>query len=165
MADSTPSGLDELLHDVPLVGRVEWIGIAAVRRAAMEVRAEVRAQPGQGIEGDHHGSRGGKRQVTLLQAEHLPVVGSLLGRGPADPARLRRNLVIAGINVYALRNHRLRVGEVLLEGTGPCPPCRRMNATLGDGGYHAMRGHGGITAAVLEGGWIRVGDPVRLERK
>lgn len=104
-----------------------------------------------------------KRQVTLIQAEHLAVVGSLLGRDAVDPSLLRRNVAVAGINLYAMRDARFRVGNVLLEGTGICAPCSRMEAALGPGGYNAMRGHGGITARVLEAGLIEMGATVALE--
>jgi len=102
--------------------------------------------------------------VTLLQAEHLDVIAALLGRAPGTvaPEALRRNLVIRGINLLALRQARFRVGGALLEGTGPCDPCSRMEEVLGGGGFNAMRGHGGITARVLEAGAIALGDDVRL---
>ena len=75
---------------------------------------------------------------------------------------MRRNVVVAGINLYALRHARFRVGDVLLEGTGICAPCASMEEALGPGGFNAMRGHGGITARVLEAGTIALGDAVAV---
>lgn len=112
-----------------------------------------------GLAGDRRDSPG-KRAVSLIQWEHLPVVASLMGADEVDPKRLRRNIVVSGINLLGLRKARFRVGSVLLQGTGLCAPCSRMEETLGAGGYTAMRGHGGITAEVVEEGTARIGDLV-----
>ena len=150
-----------LLESVPRRGRLEWIGLSPARRAPIEVVQEAEVREGTGLVGDHHARTGrGKRQVTLVQAEHLPVVAALLGREEVRPEELRRNLVVAGINLLGLRGARFAVGEVLLEGTGSCAPCSRMEEDLGPGGHHAVRGHGGVTARVLRGGRVRVGDEV-----
>jgi len=144
-------------------GRVTWLGVSPVRRAPIEVVDAVEVRTGTGIVGDRHARSGrSRRQVTLVQAEHVAAVASLLGR-PVHPEDLRRNVVVEGINLHALRACRFRVGAVLLEGTGPCEPCSRMEENLGAGGYNACRGHGGITAVVIEPGVIRVGDPVAPE--
>ena len=125
-------------------------------------RVEVSAT---GLVGDRAAGRSGsRRQVTLIQAEHLPVIAALVGRGEVEPALLRRNLVVSGINLLALVAAEFTVGPVRLQGTGRCHPCSRMEEALGPGGYNAMRGHGGITAQVLGAGAITVGDPVRLIR-
>lgn len=139
---------------------MQWIGIRPARRVAPVSLETVDAITATGLRGDHYNSSG-KRQVTLIQAEHLPVLSSLVG-APVEPAALRRNVLVGGINLIALRNGRFRIGEALLEGTGPCEPCSRMEDVLGPGGYNAMRGHGGITARVLEGGRIKLGDAVEL---
>jgi MOSC domain-containing protein YiiM len=77
---------------------------------------------------------------------------------------LRRNLVVTGINLIALKDKQFHVGGALLEYTGLCHPCSAMEATFGAGGYNAVRGHGGITARIIETGVIAVGDSIELER-
>ena len=151
---------DDLRAHFPDSGRVEWIGVRSGRGQPVEVLQEVQAIPDHGLANDRAAKRaGGRRQVTLIQSEHLPVIESLAKRA-AKPDLLRRNLVVSGINLRALVGQRFRVGAALFEGTGDCPPCRAMEAALGFGGRHAMAGMGGVTARVLEGGLIRVGDPV-----
>jgi MOSC domain-containing protein YiiM len=125
------------------------------------------ALAGIGLEDDRLGQRGeselSTRQVTLIQAEHLDVIARLARVQQVDPVELRRNLVVSGINLLALKNAKLEVGAALLEVVGPCHPCSRMEEAIGSGGYASMRGHGGMTARVLRGGLIRVGDVVRAE--
>ena len=96
----------------------------------------------------------------MIQHEHLTVVAALLNRDEVRPEEVRRNLVVSGINLIALKNQTFRIGAAVLEGSGPCVPCSRMTEVLGRGGYNAMRGHGGITVRVLQAGTIRVGDEV-----
>jgi MOSC domain-containing protein YiiM len=153
--------LAERLARLPRSGRVEWIGLRRAHRGTLDVVDAALALPDRGLQGDRASERRGrKRQVSLIQAEHLPVLAALCALEQVDPAWLRRNLVVSGINLLALRDRRFRIGKVLLEGSGTCPPCARMEEALGSGGYNAMRGHGGITARVLEGGSIGIGDAV-----
>ena len=153
------SELAKLMSLFPRPGRVEWIGVRPGRRQVLIAVASVEASERHGLEGDRYSS-GGNRQVTLIQAEHLDAVAKLLGLGTLDPGRVRRNIVVSGINLYALRDRRFRVGDALLQGSGPCDPCSRMEETLGPGGYNAMRGHGGITARIVEEGVVSVRDSV-----
>lgn len=157
-----PEGdLAKLMAKFPREGRVEWIGVRPGRRAPLAALSEVEAIAGVGLAGDHYASKAnGKRQVTLIQAEHIDAVARLLGKAGIRAADLRRNVVVSGINLHALRDRRFRIGEVVLEGSGTCDPCSRMEEVLGEGGYNAMRGHGGIIARIVEGGVIRTGDAV-----
>lgn len=145
-------------------GRLEWIGLRPARRAPMLAVAQGRLEPGLGLEGDRwRGAVAGGRQVTLIAAEHLAAITAYLGQGAVAPEALRRNLVVAGVNLLALKGRRFRLGEALLECSGECHPCSRMEEVLGLGGYNAVRGHGGITARVIEPGVIRLGDVLLRE--
>jgi MOSC domain-containing protein YiiM len=152
-----------LRASLPQRGRIQWIGLRESRAAPMTVVGAAKADIGRGLIGDRfNGTAESKRQVTLIQSEHLEVVASLLGRDGLDPALVRRNIVVSGINLLALQHAKFSIGGVVLEGSGQCHPCSRMEAALGAGGFNAMRGHGGITARVLQAGLICVGDEVSL---
>jgi MOSC domain-containing protein YiiM len=153
----------DYLDTLPQVGRVEWIGLSPGRRQPIVPVEQALVRVGTGLEDDYHALGGqSHRQVTLIQFEHLGVIASLVGRACVTPDLLRRNIAVQGINLLALRERRFRIGEAILEGTGPCDPCSRMEDNLGPGGLNAMRGHGGITARVLVEGTIRAGDTVEL---
>lgn len=154
----------ELLQNGSFTGQVEWIGVAPSKGAPLEPQAVIELTANAGIVGEHHyrANSRSKRQVTLIQKEHLAAVAAFLGREEIDPGDLRRNIVVSGINLAALRKQRISIGTALLEGTGDCVPCARMEETLGSGGYAAMVGHGGITCVVVSGGVIRPGDSVEL---
>ncbi len=150
-----------MLETMPQTGRVCWIGLRPHKGAPLDVVQEVAADVEQGLIGDRFNGRpGAARQVTLIQQEHLQAVALILSRDAVDPALVRRNIVVAGINLLALKKHRFRIGDAVLEATGNCQPCSLMERQLGAGGYNAMRGHGGITATVVQGGRICVGDHV-----
>lgn len=163
------SPLQVLFDTLPQAGCVEWIGLRPAPDAAMVTVTRVHAAPDSGLEGDRYQSRSGgsgKRQVTLIQHEHLATIAALVHRPSVTADMLRRNVVVSGINLLALKGKTFRIGEALLEYTGPCDPCSKMEALLGPGGYNAMRGHGGITARVLKQGNIAIGDAVRsVERE
>lgn len=150
--------LKDLLSRHAREGRIEWIGLRPARLAPVD---EVRAADLQedGLAGDHHSS-GGKRAVTLIQAEHLPLIAGFAGLASLAPARLRRNIVVSGINLAALRHRIVALGSARIEISGPCAPCSRMETELGFGGYNAMRGHGGWYARVIRPGEIALGDGV-----
>ncbi|UWX64438.1 MOSC domain-containing protein [Deinococcus rubellus] len=176
--------MQELRSTFPRPGRVAWLGIRPVRRAEPLSVSEVEVVENLGILGDHGkvgvprlraltGQPGedvaqpsaqpvpggpGRRQVTLIQAEHFPVMAALAGLDEVTPQMLRRNIVISGISLLSLKDRRFQIGEVVLEATGECHPCSRMEENLGMGGYNAVRGHGGLTARVVRGGVIRLGD-------
>lgn len=157
--------INELKQIIPQHGKIEWIGLRPKKRAELQSVETVEVSIEEGLVGDHYGKAGGNRQVTLIQKEHLEAVGKILNTDAVDPALTRRNIVVSGINLIALKDEQFLIGEVILEGTGFCYPCSRMEENLGHGGYNAMRGHGGLTTKVIKGGTIRVGDVVKFLKR
>jgi MOSC domain-containing protein YiiM len=142
-------------------GSITWIGLRPGRRQPLLPVEYAELDPHDGLIGDHYRSGGSRtRQVTLIQAEHLIAIAAYLRVGPLEPGLLRRNVVVSGINLLALKDQMFHLGSALLLTTGACHPCSRMEESLGPGGYTAVRGHGGITARVLVGGQFHLGDPV-----
>ena len=165
-----PDDLRALTRRFATAGRLEAILLRPARGVAASRVQSALAIPGAGLGGDRSAVRatGGRRQATLLQAEHLPVIAALAGVAALSAETLRRNLVVAGLNLLAAKPLfkdqplLLCIGdEAMFEVTGPCEPCSKMERALGAGAYNAMRGHGGVTARVLVGGTLRVGDAVR----
>lgn len=152
---SFPEGMKHYFTGDPAVGRVERIGTRPARRADV-----VEVDTWDLDAGLDHGREREKRAVTLIQAEHMPIIQSLLGK-EFDPLFLRRNLLVSGINLASLRWSTFSVGPVVLRGTIPCDPCARMEEMLGPGGYAAMFEMGGLCAGIVTPGTIRVGDPIR----
>lgn len=154
------SGLQRLFDAPVRPGRLVWIGLRTRRRGPVREVAQAELSAEQGLIGDRYDGKSGRRHVTLVAREDLDAVASFLGRPAIPPALLRRNLLTEGINLQALKARRIAVGEAVLEITDECHPCSRMEEVLGEGGYNALRGRGGLTARVLKGGEIRLGDPI-----
>lgn len=148
----------ELIKQYSKAGKVVAISIRPKRLEPVRVIDSVKVIENTGLEGDR--SKGGNRQVTLIQKEHIDAVASFLGNADLDFTLTRRNILVEGINLLSLKGKKFKIGEVILEYTGECHPCSRMEEALGEGGYNAMRGHGGITAKVIEGGNLKSGDAI-----
>ncbi len=147
----------------PKHGSVAWLSVRPERGQPVKVVDEVLATVENGLQQDRfNGKPGAERQVSLIQYEHLSTIAKLLDRDEIDPALTRRNIAVQGISLTALKGCEFQIGEAIFLGTGACAPCSKMERALGHGGFNAMRGHGGIVAAVLQAGKIRIGDSVKF---
>ena len=112
---------------------------------------------GHGIEGDRHaasdGARGA-RQVLLMDRETIDALG-------LQPGDVRENVTTTGLPLTELRaGQRLSLGdEAVVEVTGPCAPCQRMDEVR-PGLQAELQGRRGLLASVVRDGEVRVGDPI-----
>jgi MOSC domain-containing protein YiiM len=155
------NNINNLIQQFPAHGELVWIGLRPAKKQEMLAVNEILAERQYGLKGDHYSGRSGKRHVTLIQWEHLAVLESFTGIS-ITPDLLRRNLVIRGINLVALKNQTFQIGNAVFKTTGLCHPCSRMETVLGQGGYNAMRNHGGITAQIIQQGQIKKGDELSV---
>ncbi len=140
------------------MARLERIWIKRRRRAPTEPVDRATLVAGTGIEGN--ADRGGRRQVTLIAAERWAELMTELD-ATTDPSARRANLLVSGLDLLDARDRLLDVGTCRLLVLGETRPCERMEEAL-PGLQEAMRARwgGGVFAQVVEGGEIRVGDPV-----
>ena len=158
--------LDKIARDLS-PGTLTWIGLRSERRGQVTPVERAKAIAAKGLEGDHRMDKtpGSARQVTLISEEFMQQIAHFTGLSTIDPVLLRRNLVVSGINLNALRHQRFQIGEAVFEATALCHPCSRMDAALGKGGVAAMIGHGGLCAKILSTGYITVGDRLEVRPK
>lgn len=154
----TRTSIQQLTENFHGTGTIEWIGLRPARRADMLSVQSASLKPGLGLEGDRfRGSLKSKRQVSFIQAEHINAMSHMLGKESIAPELFRRNIVISGINLLALKGMQFKLGSALLQMSCLCHPCSRMEETFGPGGYNLVRGHGGILAKVILPGEIAIG--------
>lgn len=143
-----------------MAGKIEWIGIRPERRADVQSVSSVEIDIEQGLVGDHKTEP--HRQVTVISKEHLEQVRDIMNADTIDPAAARRNIMISGMDFEDLKGATLRIGEAVVEITGYCHPCSRMDENFGNGGRKAMARKAGWLGKVLESGTAKVGDIVAL---
>ena len=130
------------------------------RRDRIEVRA------GFGIVGDRYAGRTAHRDaaVTVVAAEAVESLAADLGTGPLDPLLTRRNVVLRGAEVEALRAQLFSLdcglGAVVLRGGRPANPCAWLDVVLAPGAHRGMRGRGGVRCTPLSDGVLRLGPAV-----
>lgn len=151
-----------------MTGRLAGIARHDRPKGPMETLAQVAVTEAEGVRGDYRGARaaakpGRKRQVSLIEAECVTAAmaeaGALL-----DWSDCRRNLLVHGVRLPRAEGTRVQVGDTLvLEITGECDPCERMDA-LHEGLRAAMEPdwRGGFCGRVVADGEIAVGDEIRV---
>lgn len=151
--------LSRYLKDLP-DGQLQWIGLRPGHKQEMLSVESAQAIARLGLEGDHRCLKtpDSGRQVTIISTEFINIIETYTGLPHIDPSLLRRNMVVSGINLNALRHQQFKIGSALFEATALCHPCARMDQALGHGGAAAMFGYGGLCAKVLESGEVRLGD-------
>ena len=113
----------------------------------------------EGIKGDHYAKDDGKRQVTLIASDDLAAVAETVGFQGDPHLASRRNIMVDSLPDEDLKGKLIGLGdEVILEVTGYCNPCFRMDENFGEGAISAFEKKAGWVARVIECGSISVGD-------
>ena len=159
-------------YDVEVVGLLaspahRWDGRpdpALARPVERTDRIEVRA--GLGVVGDRYFGVPAHRDasVTVLAAESVEQLAAELGVGPLDALATRRNVVLRGAEVEALRGQLFSLdqgeGEVVLAGGRPANPCAWLDLALTPGAHRGLRGRAGVRCASRTDGVLRLGPAV-----
>jgi len=143
-------------------GVIEQIWLKRAKRGPMDAVASAHARTQRGLVGN--ANQGGRRQITLLEAErwaeHLVAVGRD-GDPSIGPIRRRANLLVRGIPLVNARGRVLRIGAVRVQIAGETKPCHQMDEVFP--GLQAVMQPawgGGAFAMILDDGDIAVGDPI-----
>lgn len=152
-----------------MTGTLAGIARHARPKAPMEVLDHAVVTIDGGVTGDFRGAvkpgGRGKRQVTLMERRDWDAAMAELQRDIPWQER-RVNLLVEALDLPQHPGAELRIGtDVVVRITGECDPCSRME-TIAPGLKAALAPdwRGGVTAKVISGGEIAVGDEIRIEQ-
>lgn len=143
---SGPTGIVTALTTAPTLG------------APLQAHDEVTLVADVGIDGDRHAGK--LRQVTVVCTGELALAAAELGVESIDGSATRRNIVVDCDVLPREHGTRFTIGETELAVWRDCAPCELMNEIFGDGARQALRRRAGVSASVVRGGTVRVGDAV-----
>lgn len=137
------------------------IHIAPAHGAPLVALDEVEAVAGAGLRGDRNFGR--ERQVSLVCSGELAQAAAAMGWQSIIPGSTRRNLTVDLPALPRETGTVIEIGEVVLEVRRDCAPCETMESAVGPGAKAALAGRAGVTARVVQGGILRLGDQVVVE--
>ena len=152
------------------MSRVTQILTAESPASEMRPRTEVRAVPGQGLEGDRYFSGAGTfsppRQnpdfeITFIEQENIEAFARESAL-PFTSLHARRNIVTEGVSLNDLAGKEFYVGEVRIRGIRLCEPCSYLAKISFPETLKGLVHKGGLRAQILSEGVIRVGDTIRV---
>lgn len=138
-------------------GKIVSLQLCVGHKEPMEFKDEVVALTGTGLEGDRHAVPDNARQILLMDKEVLDAFD-------LKPGIVRENVTVSGVSIHKLsQGQRLRLGsDVVLEVTGHCEPCARMDE-IRLGLRESLDMQRGMLTRVLQGGKLTLGDQVKVE--
>lgn len=114
-----------------------------------------------GVEGDRH--LGKKRAVTVVCTGELALAAADHRGDVIDGFTTRRNIVVDTATLPRVHGARFTIGEAELEVWRDCAPCELMNDFFGEGARGALKQRCGISASVIRGGIVRIGDTITFD--
>jgi MOSC domain-containing protein YiiM len=149
-------------------GVVTGIFVAAEGAGPTMPLESVEAVAGRGLQGDRYfrstgtysETPGTGRQVTLIETEALQAAARDYAIA-LEPGQSRRNIETAGVALNHLVGKEFLIGSVRLRGMRLNEPCGHLAKLTKRGVVKALTHRGGLRADIIEGGTIRVGDPIR----
>lgn len=145
-------------------GRVVSICIGAEPEGPVRRVDEAVAVAGRGLEGDRYfqpaHSAVPDKEITLIESEGIEAAAAESGI-EIRIEDARRNIVTEGVRLEELVGKRFRVGEVEVEAIESNPPCRHLQELAGKPLLRPLAHRGGVRGRIVEGGVVRVGDPIR----
>ena len=158
-----PDWITDLMSQAKIVS----IFVGGETSRPMESVEVAHAVAGQGLEGDRYWQgndlpsrhRGVDHEITLIESEAIEALVRD-EKVPFELSESRRNLVTRGVALNHLVGQEFRVGAVRLKGIRLCEPCKHLEAMTRTGVLNGLLHRGGLRAQILDGGEVRVGDPV-----